>query len=107
MVGDEQQRPLMRHVILTLYPRAPAQSFQRPRAARSEPRFADYPVEGQNLSRQTPGRYAGERLEHRAPMTHPTQTEGEDHIVHTNPRETFEVLLVLRREDVQFLSRGR
>jgi hypothetical protein len=68
MVGDEEQRPASRYILLTLDAGVAGKSFQRPRASRPEPRLADYCVVGHDLVRQTPGRYARDRFYYRAPV---------------------------------------
>jgi hypothetical protein len=103
MIGDEEQRPLARHVVLTLDPGVARQFPKRPRAARPEAGLTDYSVVGQDLARQTPGRSSRERFEYSPPATYSTQTEGGDHIVHACPCETFETLLVLGRKRAEII----
>ena len=57
--------------------------FQRPRASRPQAGLADYCVVGQDLARQSPGRYARDRFHYRAPAARFAQAEGGDKIVHT------------------------
>ena len=93
MVGDEEQRPAARYVLLTLDPVIAGQPLQRPRASRPEARLADYFVVDLDLARQPPGWYARDRFHYRAPVAYSAQTECGDKVVHAYLRETFEVVL--------------
>ena len=106
MVGDQEQRPVARYILLTFDAGAARKPFERPGASRSEARLADYSVVGQDLARQTTGRYARDRLHDRAPVAYLAQAEGGDEVVHTYLRETFEVILA-PRSNAELLGRAR